>query len=143
MTVAAASADDDPFGRRYEGATAVVNGVRLDIDAWLSAQAADDDTRARAALVVSELVSNAVQASPSRPFYLRACRRDRGAITLTVTNRAENAKIPPRCDWGPDDLLSPGGRGLAIVDSLCEEVTITSSSDGDVTVEATLGAAFG
>jgi anti-sigma regulatory factor (Ser/Thr protein kinase) len=141
MTMAAVSAGGDAFDRRYEGITAVVNGVRLDIDAWLIAQAADDDTRARAALVVSELVSNAVQASPGFPFDLSARRGDHGLITLTVVNRADDAQIPPRSDWGPDDLLAPGGRGLAIIDSLCDAVAITSG-DGNVAVEATLAATF-
>lgn len=134
---------DDSFSGRYDGATSVVNGVRLDIDTWLRAQAADDDTRARAALVVSELVSNAVQASPGRPFHLHAHRRSATTITLTATNNAEADAIPPRGEWGPDDLLAPGGRGLAIVDSLCDEVAISSSADGEVTVEATLAATFG
>lgn len=142
MTMGAFPAAGDPFDRRYEGETAVVNGVRLDIDAWLIAQAADDDTRARAALVVSELVSNAVQASPGRPFDLSARRARHETITVTVTNLAEDPQIPPRGDWRPDDVLAPGGRGLAIVDSLCDEVAITTLGDGHVTVEATLAAGF-
>lgn len=142
MSTPTVSSKGDPFDGRYEGATAVLNGVRADVDSWLIAQAADDDTRARAALVVSELVSNAVQASPGRPFDLRACRSHHEAITLVVTNRAENARIPPRSDWGPDDLLAPGGRGLSIVDSLCDHVAITTSADGLVTVEATLAATW-
>ena len=134
---------DDSFSGHYDGATAVVNGVRLDVDTWLRSQAADDDTRSRAALVVSELVSNAVQASPGRPFRLHARRRSPTTIVLTATNRAENATIPARSEWGPDDLLAPGGRGLAIIDSLCDQVAIRTSADGDVTVEATLAATFG
>jgi len=123
--------------------TAVVNGVRLDIDSWLVAQAADDDTRDRAALVVSELVSNAIQASPGRSFRLSARRVDDSAIGLKVTNRAENPKIPPRSEWGPDDVLAPGGRGLAIIDSVCDQVAIATSAGGDVSVEAILAATFG
>jgi anti-sigma regulatory factor (Ser/Thr protein kinase) len=143
MMMRAMSANGDPFHRRYQGATAVVNGVRGDIDSWLLAQEADDDTRSRAALVVSELVSNAVQASPGRPFGLSARRIRSEAITLIVTNRTEKPRIPERSDWGPDDLLAPGGRGLAIVDSLCDDVAIVASATGEVTVEATLPASFG
>lgn len=142
MTMRDVPVGGDPFDRRYEGSTAVVNGVRLDIDTWLIAQRADDDTRTRAALVVSELVSNAVQASPGRPFHLSARRARHESITLTVTNRADGARIPPRAEWGPDDVLAPAGRGLAIIDTLCDEVAITTAADGEITVEATLAAGF-
>lgn len=142
MTAMAAPANGDSFDRRYEGTTAVVNGVRYDIDSWLIEHAADDDTRSRAALVISELVSNAVQASPGRTFDLSARRISPRALILMVTNHAEMAQIPQRGDWGPEDLLAPGGRGLAIIDALCDRVDITASADGDVTVEATLAATF-
>lgn len=139
---ATAGAGGDPFERRYEGATLVVNGVRADVDRWLRGQSADDDTRSRAALVVSELVSNAIQASPGTPFELQARRIRSGAIAVTVTNNARDAAIPPPQEWGPDDVLAPGGRGLAIVDALCEDVHISQADDGDVTVQAVLAATF-
>ena len=137
-----ATGDDPDFERHYAGDTGVVNGVRLDVDGWLRHQSADGDTRSRAALVVSELASNAVQASPGRDFRV-ALRRTPVGVRITVANRAPDAELPDREDWGPDDVLAPTGRGLAIVDALCFNVVIETSADGDVCVEAELVAAFG
>lgn len=138
----AAVGEDFGFDRRYEGDTGIVNGVRQDVDRWLRSQSADDDTRERAALVISELASNAVQASPGRAFEM-SLRRTPIGVCITVVNQAEDAAVPDRRDWGPDDVLAPTGRGLAIVDALCVRVSIETSDSGEVCVEADLVAAFG
>jgi anti-sigma regulatory factor (Ser/Thr protein kinase) len=83
----------------------------------------------RGALIVSELSSNAIQNSPGLSYSLRAVRLDDEHAAISVRNRPTDQLPPPREDWAPPGnltlkQLSLRGRGLAIVDSLSEELTI-------------------
>ena len=94
----------------------------------------------RAALIVSELSSNAIQAAPGRTYSLSSpewtmeVRRSRSVTTrLAVCRRRAN-----RGGSKPASQLRnlvPRGRGLAIVDSLSEDVTVEHHGD-DVVVTA-------
>ena len=107
---------------------------------WLTELGADDETKERTALVVSELTSNAVQAAPGRSYNLEVTRLDDGSVAISVCNRPIGSRPPARELWRPAPptplrKLLPTGRGLAIVDSLSEEVTVEHHGD-DIVVTA-------
>lgn len=125
-----------PLACTYEGATGQLRHVRADVVAWLDRGGAGVEAQERAALVVSELAANAVQAAPGRRFDVGA-RWDGGHVVVTVRNATDGDRPPHRDAWGPVDALAPRGRGLAIVDALAEGVQI--DDDGtDVVVTARL-----
>ena len=103
--------------------------ARTDVVGWLSGLDADEGTKERAALIVSELCSNAIQNSSGSAYSLEVERLDEDTAAISVRNRPDDKLPPARELWRPaGDLslkeLSLRGRGLAIVDSLSEEVTI-------------------
>ena len=119
----------------YRGDVATLSVARRDVLAWLSALGADQDTKDRAALIVSELATNALQASPGRTYTVTVARVDEQHAVISVRN-AESATVPPRPEnWRPADGSSLRGRGLAIVSALSERVTVDSKA-GEVVVTA-------
>ncbi len=97
--------------------------------AGLPSALADEATNERAALIVSELASNALQASPGLPYSVVVSPVDNDHVAISVRNRATDNLPPPREKWRPAGNLSLKelslrGRGLAIVDSLSEDLTI-------------------
>lgn len=130
----------EPFAildRDYDGEAATLRSARQDVLAWLSARGAGDDARQRAALIVSELATNALEASPGRTYRIQVALVDDDMATISVRNPAANGLPPDRDHWKLAEPSALRGRGLAIVDSLSEEVTIDSDS-GDVIVTARL-----
>lgn len=108
--------------------------AREDVVAWLADLGADAGTQERAALIVSELSSNAIQNSPGLPYSLLITRVDGNHAEISVRNKPTEHLPPARERWRPaSDLslkeLSLRGRGLAIVDSLSDEVTIEHVGD--------------
>ncbi|MGZ4726032.1 MAG: hypothetical protein ACXV8L_17650, partial [Ilumatobacteraceae bacterium] len=57
--------------RDYEGEAATLRVARRDVLAWLTDVGADESTKERAVLIVSELATNALQASPGRMYRVR------------------------------------------------------------------------
>ena len=87
-------------------------------------------------MIVSELTSNAIQASPGSAYNVEVVRVD-DAAAISVRNRPDGRFPPPREQWRPAEQmslgeLSPRGRGLATVESLSDELTI--EHDGDVVI---------
>jgi anti-sigma regulatory factor (Ser/Thr protein kinase) len=80
------------------------------------------------ALVVSELATNAIQASPGRPFDV-VISASGVSLTVEVRNRAARADFPDRSRWQPRDPLAVRGRGLGIVDELTDHVEIITDDD--------------
>lgn len=74
-----------------------------------------------AALIVTELITNAVTHAASPDFRLTV-RREGGDLTLTVTDRGGGTGHPRVVH--PDDAAAHG-RGLAIVHLLADHVRIT------------------
>jgi anti-sigma regulatory factor (Ser/Thr protein kinase) len=136
----AASPDPQPvLQREYDGDLVTLRAARAAVIDWLAGLGADDDTRERAALIVSELSSNAIQAAPGRTYSLQV-RLDDGCATISVRNSPTGSRPPARESWRPEPAtqlrnLLPRGRGLAIVDSLSEDVTVEHHGD-DVVVAA-------
>ena len=136
----AASPDPQPvLQREYDGDLVTLRAARAAVIDWLAGLGADDDTRERAALIVSELSSNAIQAAPGRTYSLQV-RLDDGCATISVRNHPSGSQPPARESWRREPVtklrnLLPRGRGLAIVDSLSEDVTVEHHGD-DVVVAA-------
>ena len=126
--------------RDYEGDLVTLRAARRAVVDWFAELGADGDTRERAALIVSELSSNAIQAAPGRTYSLQLARVDDGCATISVRNHPTGSLPPARESWRREPAtqlrnLLPRGRGLAIVDSLSEDVTVEHHGD-DVVVTA-------
>jgi anti-sigma regulatory factor (Ser/Thr protein kinase) len=124
-----------PMVRAYDGDAATLRNARTDVVAWLAACGADGATQERAALIVSELASNALQASPGIAYAVRLSRDSASTVNLAVSNRNAVGPPPDHEQWHPVDVLSLRGRGLSIVDSLSDQVTVDQHG-GTVTVTA-------
>lgn len=124
--------------KEYDGTTSTLRAARTDMVASLTEQNVDDDLRERAELVLSELASNAVQASPGNPYKLRLSLDADGTLVMALTSRAHNGGPPPRGSWGPSAVLAPSGRGLMIVDELSDRVHVERPAEDTVVVTATL-----
>jgi anti-sigma regulatory factor (Ser/Thr protein kinase) len=98
----------------------------------------DEDLLERAELVLSELASNAVQASPGNPYQLRLSLDADDSLVMALTSRTRNGGPPPRESWGPSAVLAARGRGLMIVDELSDDVNIERPAEDTVVVTATL-----
>lgn len=123
----------------FAGATITIALARKLVDDFLQRRSAPKDLRERAALAVSELASNAVQASPGEDYQVTVEEiTDAPEFVIGVTNSTSAEAIPPREDWGPQDVLAPRGRGLAIVESVSDSVQIENIEGGLVSVNARL-----
>lgn len=125
----------------FAGVSMTIALARNLVDEFLERRAASQDLRERAALAVSELASNAVQASPDHT-YVVAVEEDAqsGELVIAVTNGASIESIPPNERWGPADILAPRGRGLAILEAISDRVDIEPAGTGAVVVTARLSA---
>ncbi len=123
--------------REYEGTTGTLRAARSDVVSWLNGHQVDHDLQERAALVLSELASNAVQASPGNAFSLRMSFADDGSVVMAVTSRTDRDGPPPRDDWGPATILATRGRGLLIVGKLSDHVDVDQPAAGTIVVTAT------
>lgn len=123
----------------YPGSTESLNAARTDVAELLSREGVDRESIERAKLVVGELTSNAVYASPGHRYRLEAGLVDDGTIVVAVRNHGRISSIPPPTRWQAADRLAPQGRGLAIVDTIAESVEVSEVADGLVEVSARIG----
>jgi anti-sigma regulatory factor (Ser/Thr protein kinase) len=123
------------LNRDYDGEPATLRIARRDVLAWLSARGADNETMQRAALIVSELATNALQASPGHAYNVTIALVGDACAEISVRNHANGSLPPDRACWKLSDQSSLRGRGLAIVDSLSEDVAVRADSD-EVVVSA-------
>lgn len=125
------------FDRSYGGTTDSLRTARNDVTTWLVGNETGEDLRDRVALVLSELASNAVQASPGVPYDVRVSAID-GSVVVAVTSKTDAGRPPPKDRWGPTTLLATRGRGLLIVDQLSDDVVVDLPVHDTVVVTATL-----
>lgn len=88
-------------------------------------------TRDTLALLVSELVTNAIRHAglrPGDPINVEATRHG-GRVRLSVHDGGQGFEVP---DFGGRDPSTAGGRGLVIVDALSEAWGVDCSEDGCV-----------
>jgi anti-sigma regulatory factor (Ser/Thr protein kinase) len=124
--------------RDYAGTTSTLRAARNDVLDWLKENLLGEDLQDRAALVLSELTSNAVQASPGHAYKVHASLDDEGAVVIAVTSRSDHGLPPPREQWGPATVLAARGRGLLIVGKLSDQVVVAQPEDNIVVVTSTL-----
>ena len=129
------------FERSYDGTSHTLRVARNDVVGWLDEQGFDTDLQDRAALVLSELATNAVQAAPGNPYGVSVSQPDDQSAVVAVTSHTEYEQPPPREHWRPASVLAPRGRGLMIVDELADAVDVDVSERDTVVVTATLRSA--
>ena len=127
--------------RAYAGSSATLRRARGDVVSWLDRHGLDADLKDRAALVLSELATNAVQAAPGSEYNVHGSLSDDGEVVLSVVSCTDFEQPPPRDHWGPPTLYSESGRGLMIVDDLSTDVQVDCAVTGRVVVTATLHSA--
>jgi anti-sigma regulatory factor (Ser/Thr protein kinase) len=127
--------------RAYAGSSATLRRARGDVVSWLDQHGIDAELQDRAALVVSELATNAVQASPGSEYNVHGSLLADGEVVLSVVSCTDFEHPPPREHWGPPTLYSESGRGLMIVDDLSADVQVDCAATGKVVVTATLRSA--
>ena len=126
------------LSRQYSGTTDALRAARTEVVEWLAGHGADRELRDRAALVLSELASNAMQASPGSLYGVRASFVDDGAVVVAVSSSTGGGRPPPREEWGVPTLRAARGWGLVIVDRLSDDVRVDQPVAGTVVVTATL-----
>jgi len=95
------STDDRPgaFHREYQGGVATLRSARRDVVEWLTHLGAGQETKDRAALIVSELTSNAIQAAPRSAYKLQVARVDEQSAAISVSNRQISGLPPAPHRW--------------------------------------------
>lgn len=124
--------------RTYQADTATLQRCRDDVIAQLRTVDAADDVLERAALVVSELATNAIEHADGQPYHVEVRSDGRVQATIVVVNDAAGGGPPPPGEWGPDHPLAVRGRGLAIVETLAEDVHVRRTASGAISVSAVL-----
>ena len=123
--------------REYAGNSGTLRDVRSDVVASLRSSIVDPDLEERAQLVVSELATNAIQASPGRRYGLVVHVGSDRSVVVQVISKSERGAPPLREAWGPQTATAVSGRGLLIVGRLSDEVEIAQPALGTVVVTAT------
>lgn len=105
--------------------------------AQLRAGGCDEDTIETAVLLVSELTTNAVRHTASPVFVCRVAVHG-GRVRIEVEDFGGTPDLPRRREPGPGDV---DGRGLLLVDALCEEWYVTAGPHGGRIVHVVLARA--
>jgi anti-sigma regulatory factor (Ser/Thr protein kinase) len=126
----------------YRGSVECLHSVRADAGAWLADRGVVGSASFDCLLVLNELSTNAVQASPDELFLVNltlAPQNGRNQVVFAVTNRLKSSTEPPPStdDWVFPEQTALKGRGLAIV-SQVSDTTAVELSDDTVTVTASL-----
>lgn len=113
----------------------VVGEGRLIVESQALQWGLDEDTVDAAVRVVSELLTNAVVATPYKPITLRMGLVGNGLqveVSDSSPKRPERSVPDLSMPDGPlaDDVPDPGGWGLGIVDSLSEVHGIRDEVEG-------------
>jgi anti-sigma regulatory factor (Ser/Thr protein kinase) len=123
--------------RNYGGSSSSLRTTRRDVVSCLEAHSVGEDLRGRAELVISELASNAIQASPGIDYGVRVSLGEDAAVVIAVTSCTDGRGPPPREEWGPAHARAPRGRGLLIVGELTDHVAVDRSASHTIVVTAT------
>lgn len=119
---------------RLRAETAVIADARRMLHGWLADAGVDDrEVVDDLSVVLSELLANAVEASPPAGSVVVRLQLEEGTLVLSVVNEVREW-VPPSERWDLDDPLRPGGRGLLIVSALADDVTVQHDIDEDLTV---------
>ncbi len=124
--------------RAYAGESGTLRDVRHDVVACLRASIVDQELEERAQLVVSELATNAIQASPGTMYDIRVSLGSDHSVVVRVSSWRGRGVPPAREAWGPATDVAVRGRGLLIVAKLSDEVEVEQPTAGTVVVTVTL-----
>jgi serine/threonine-protein kinase RsbW len=120
-------------GPRADGCTfellasaASVSEARRRARAYLTARGCSADACDTAALLVSELVTNAVRHTAS-PTVICSVRRDGVRVRVEVEDHGDVGEGPVLRDSGTQEVT---GRGLLLVDAVCDEWSVAPGSGG-------------
>jgi anti-sigma regulatory factor (Ser/Thr protein kinase) len=97
--------------------------ARLILRRWLEEQLAEQQLVEEILVVASELCTNAVQHAGSGVVELRAWL-EAGSLVLEVQGVDRPRGVSPIVR-DLDDPLAEGGRGMALVERFCDEVSLT------------------
>jgi anti-sigma regulatory factor (Ser/Thr protein kinase) len=116
------------FELRFEPSHAAASEARHAARAHLDGLPLATPVVADIELVVSELISNAVEQGPTDPIHLTLAVTAVG-VMVTVTNRTTGPSLADRPDWGPaggrhGGDLAERGWGLGIVEALTDGLWI-------------------
>lgn len=123
------------FSSSYPPDEGSIGRARGNLVRWLAGLGADEDVVDELAVVVSELVTNAVRAT-SGPDGCVGVAADcaGGDVVIEVTNPSASW-VDAAQRWDLDDPLRAGGRGLLIVRSLTDGVHVdVDAAAGTTTV---------
>jgi len=121
---------DEVLRLAVEGGHAALAAVRADLEAWAWARGVEGEALADLAVVLSELVANAITASPPGRAPEVVATMDGDAVALEVRNASRPGEaLGTR--WDLEDPLRAGGRGLVIVSAFCDEMEVALDPDGD------------
>lgn len=123
----------DEFGSLVDATPLAAARIRTDFEHWVRSTRASEDTVQELAIVISELVANAVHATPTGPQQIEASAwTEDGTIVLRIANPITPSSVPVN---GPDldDPLRTGGRGLLIVRAYTD-VLRTELADGTLAI---------
>lgn len=110
-----------------------IGQARSALAQWLRAGAVDPDVVDDLVVVASELLANAIDASPGDATVALRGTNDATVVTLEAINRVSDW-VSPADRWDLDDPLRLGGRGLLIVAALVDHV----DAEHDVTNSCTV-----
>lgn len=121
--------------RGFLAAPEVVQQGRLIVESQALQWGLTEETVQNAVLVASELLTNAVRATPERPVSLRlALAGDGLRVEVWDTSQARPKASAPDLSMPempvPDDVPDPGGWGLGIVEFLSEEHGVRAEFEG-------------
>jgi anti-sigma regulatory factor (Ser/Thr protein kinase) len=123
--------------------TAAVAPARGHARRWLTDAGAPTPVRDAAVLVVSELVTNAIQASPAPDNTIRLqLTRTAAGWRITVADRGHGFILPLSLVPEPG-TLPVGGRGLAVVASVAGAISVRRHPGGWTAVSTVVPAATG
>ncbi|MFF7155264.1 ATP-binding protein [Streptomyces sp. NPDC008139] len=105
---------------------ASVSEARRRARAYLTARGCGLDACDTAALLVSELVTNAVRHTTS-PTVICSVRRDGVRVRIEVEDHGNVGEGPVMRDSGTHEV---NGRGLLLVDAVCDEWEVAPGRDG-------------
>ncbi len=131
MTMPSTAGANLPFDRDYPGEPGSLRSSRRDVVRVLGEHGMSDDLCDTAALVVSELASNAIEAAPGRDYTVRVGLGADGEVEIMVRNHSQ-AEFPGSAGSLPPPW-APRGRGLAIVEALSTDLEV-DRVDGDLVV---------
>jgi anti-sigma regulatory factor (Ser/Thr protein kinase) len=123
------------FDLRLEARIGAVPVARHGLNRWLRTVGVGEEQRDEFAMVVTEMVANAVEASPTPTSEIEViARRDADQVVLVVSDQGWGFQLDGRPELPPAAALR--GRGLPIIDALTDRIDVYRA-DGRTRVEVT------